>query len=95
MDALETRYTEVWKAEAGMETYGEAVARVMEFRAAEGQQLDMTVEEWLVFAAKASLFEAAERARSMGITVKWDCELPKTPEGFYQIQGGIEYAIAK
>jgi isocitrate lyase len=25
----------------------------------------------------------------------WDCELPKTPEGFYQIQGGIDYAIAK
>ena len=25
----------------------------------------------------------------------WDCELPKTPEGFYQVQGGIDYAIAR
>jgi isocitrate lyase len=31
----------------------------------------------------------------MGLQLTWDCELPKTPEGFYQIQGGIEYAIAK
>ena len=31
----------------------------------------------------------------MGINIIWDCELPKTPEGYYQIQGGIEYAIAK
>jgi isocitrate lyase len=27
--------------------------------------------------------------------VIWDCELPKTPEGFYHIQAGIDYAIAK
>ena len=25
----------------------------------------------------------------------WDCELAKTPEGYYQIRGGIPYAIAK
>ncbi len=31
----------------------------------------------------------------MGIHVIWDCELPKTPEGYYQISGGIDYAIAK
>jgi isocitrate lyase len=31
----------------------------------------------------------------MGIQVIWDCELPKTPEGFYHIQAGIDYAIAK
>ena len=38
---------------------------------------------------------AREQARSMGISIIWDCELTKTPEGYYQIQGGIEYAIAK
>ena len=25
----------------------------------------------------------------------WDCELPRTPEGYYQVRGGIDYAIAK
>ena len=31
----------------------------------------------------------------MGINIIWDCEISKTPEGYYQVQGGIEYAIAK
>ncbi len=31
----------------------------------------------------------------MDIDVAWDCELAKTPEGYYQVQGGLEYAIAK
>ena len=78
-----------------MKTYGLAVAEVLEFRAAEGERFDMTLEEWLAFAKRASFYEARERAKSMGIRVIWDCELPKTPEGFYHIQAGIDYAIAK
>ena len=62
---------------------------------AEGERFDMTVEEWLAFSKRASFYEARERAKSMGVHVIWDCELPKTPEGFYHIQGGIDYAIAK
>jgi hypothetical protein len=31
----------------------------------------------------------------MGIDIVWDCEISKTPEGYYQVQGGIEYAIAR
>ncbi len=31
----------------------------------------------------------------MGVNVIWDCERARTPEGYYLIQGGIEYAIAK
>jgi isocitrate lyase len=31
----------------------------------------------------------------MGIDVIWDCEHAKTPDGYYQVRGGIEYAIAK
>lgn len=31
----------------------------------------------------------------MGIEASWDCELSRTPEGYYQVKGGIEYAIAK
>ena len=95
LDKLDTRYMEVWQEVAGMKTYGEAVAEVMSFRASEGERFEMTVEQWYAFARKASLFEARERARSMGVQVVWDCELPKTPDGFYQIQGGIDYAIAK
>jgi isocitrate lyase len=95
LDKIDTRYVETWQSEAGMKSYGRAVAEVLEFRAAEGERFEMTADEWLAFAKKASFYEARERAKSMGIRVIWDCELPKTPEGFYHIQSGIDYAIAK
>ena len=37
----------------------------------------------------------ARRRRELGVDVGWDCELAKTPEGYYQVRGGIPYAIAK
>ena len=95
LEKIDTRYMEVWQAEAGLKTYGQAVADLMKSRAAEGERFDMSLEKWLAFSKRASFYEVRERAKSMGIQVAWDCELPKTPEGFYQIQGGIDYAIAK
>lgn len=95
LDTLETRYAEIWQAQAGLKSYGQAVADEMTFRAGEGQQFGTTVEEWLAFSKRASLYEAREKANAMGIQIVWDCELPRTPDGYYHIQGGIEYAIAK
>ena len=37
----------------------------------------------------------AKGAASSAPTPGWDCERAKTPEGYYQIRGGIPYAIAK
>ena len=95
LDKIETRYMEIWQAEAKLKTYGRAVADLMQTRTDEGERFEMTLKEWLTFSKRASFYEVREQARSMGIQVVWDCELPKTPEGFYQIQGGIDYAIAK
>jgi len=95
LQKIDTRYAEIWAAEAGLKTYGQAVADVMESRTDEGDRFDMSVEEWLEFSKRASFYEARSRAKSMGVEVVWDCELPKTPEGFYQLQSGIDYAIAK
>jgi isocitrate lyase len=95
LDALETRFAEVWQREARLKTYGQAVLDQMAFRAGEGQRFGMTAEEWTAFAKNASLYEAREVAAAMGLQVTWDCELPKTPDGYYHVQGGIEYAIAK
>ncbi|HEX9110268.1 MAG TPA: isocitrate lyase ICL2 [Terriglobales bacterium] len=95
LDRIETQYMELWQAEAVLKTYGLAVAEVMQSRMDEGDRFDMTVEEWLAFSKRASFYEARARAKSLGIQLIWDCELPKTPEGFYQIQGGLDYAIAK
>ena len=95
LQRIDTRYAEIWQAEAGLKTYGQAVADVMELRTDEGDRFDMSVEQWLAFSKHASFYEARSRAESMGVEVVWDCELPKTPEGFYQLQSGIDYAIAK
>ncbi len=95
IEKLSSRYVEVWQVEAGLKTYGQAIADVMKPRADEGERFDLSAEEWLEFAKRASFYEVRERARSMDIQVVWDCELPKTPEGFYQIQSGIDHAIAR
>jgi len=67
----------------------------MAFHIDEGSTFEMTVEEWLDWSGQVSFFEAREKARSMGVSVIWDYELSRTPEGYYPIEGGIEYAIAR
>ena len=94
-DDVESRLVELWEIEAGLETYGEAVAEVLAFRAGEGEVLEITVDEWRVFARRASFFSTRERARELGVTITWDCDLAKTPEGYYQVRGGVDFAIAK
>ena len=89
------RMADMWVAEAGMKTYAQAVADVMRFRQEEGEEFAMSVGDWLTFAERASLYTAKSKARSLGIHIIWDCERSRTLEGYYQVQGGIEYAIAK
>ena len=95
LDPIIKLYLDLWQAEAGLKTYGRAVADVMEFRVSEGESFGMTVKAWLAFAGKASLHAASKKARSMGIRVIWDCEHPKTPDGYYPLSKGIDYAISK
>ena len=47
LDKIDTRYVEIWQKEAGLKTYGGAVADALESRIAEGQSFDMTVDQWL------------------------------------------------
>ncbi len=95
LDTVADRFLEAWQGEAGLQTLGQAVAEVMAFRADEGIQLEMTIVEWLAFAATASVYMAETTARRMGLHVTWDPDRAVTPEGYYQIQGGVPYAIAK
>jgi isocitrate lyase len=95
LDKAVTGFLEAWQAAAGLKTYREAVADAIAFRATQGESFDMSVDEWLAFSKHSSLYSAREKAKSMDINVTWDCELAKTPEGYYQVQGGLDYAIAK
>lgn len=95
LDTATTRLVDAWQNEAGLKTYCEAVADVLEFRANEGEETEISVADWNALAQKASFHTAKSKAKSLGIHVIWDCERARTPEGYYQIKGGIDYAISK
>ena len=94
-DEVESKFVDAWQNDAGLMTYSEAVAELLEFAESEGESRDMSVEEWRKFAQRAPLYTARAKARELGADPSWDCERAKTPEGYYQIRGGIPYAIAK
>ncbi|HET9226415.1 MAG TPA: isocitrate lyase family protein, partial [Thermoanaerobaculia bacterium] len=94
-DKVESRFVDAWEADADLKTYGDAVADALEFRESEGDLAEMSAEEWRRFASRASLYSAQAKALDLGVDIGWDCKLAKTPEGYYQIRGGVPYAIAK
>jgi isocitrate lyase len=95
LDAAGDVFVEAWQAAAGLMTYTEAVDEAMTFRAEEGGDLDMSPDEWAEFAQTASWHAAHAKAIEMGLDVHFNADLAKTPEGYYQIQGGVPYAIQK
>ena len=94
-DRITARFLNAWEDDAELNTFGEAVAEVIEFRSSEGEPVETSVDDWRRFAARASLYAAREKAHELGVDVDWDCEAARTPEGYYQVRGGIPYAIAK
>ncbi len=95
LDDIATTFINTWETDAGIKTIGEAAADLMQFHNDEGLAFDLSVEAWLEFAHQASFDEVWAKAKSIGIDVSWDCELAKTPEGYYQVRGGVDYAVAK
>ena len=86
---------DAWQQEAGVATFAEAVAAVIELQALEERPVAMTREQWMTFAARAPLYAARAKARALDVAVTWDCEHAKTVDGYYQVRGGLDYAIAK
>ena len=94
-DKIESKFVAAWQDDASLDTYGDAVAELLAFREGEGEPHEMSAAEWREFAKTASLYAAREKARELGVDAAWDPERAKTPEGYYQVRGGIPYAIAK
>ncbi|MGO9306861.1 MAG: isocitrate lyase ICL2 [Candidatus Korobacteraceae bacterium] len=95
LDKVIPLFLDAWQEAAVLMTYRQMVADVMEFRVGEGESFELSIDEWLAFSKRASWYAAREKARSMAIDEPWNCELAKTPEGYYQVQGGLDYAVAK
>ncbi len=86
---------EAWHRASGLATYPQAVAEQMLLRTSEGESFGMDVAGWLSFAHSVDIATARDRAVEMGLDVIWDPEIARTTEGYYQVQGGIPYAVAK
>ncbi|WP_242334940.1 MULTISPECIES: isocitrate lyase ICL2 [Anaeromyxobacter] len=95
LDEVFDAFVDAWQQEAGISTYAQAVGEAIAFRENEGDPPAMSKADWLAFAERAPFYRARERARSIGLDVTWDCEHAKTPDGYYQVRGGLDYAIAK
>jgi isocitrate lyase len=94
-DQVESRFVAAWEDDAGLMTYSDAVAEVIAFGVSEDEPASMSPEEWRKFASRTSYYAAREKARELGADSPWDPELARSPEGYYQVRGGIPYAIAK
>jgi isocitrate lyase len=95
LDKVFDKFVDIWQDEAGIKTYAEAVAAEISARDNESEPLPMSHDEWLAWANKVGWYEAQAKAKSLHLDVTWDCEHAKTPDGYYQIRGGVPYAIAK
>ena len=95
LDTAADAFLEAWEAGAGLKTLAEAVAETMAFRSDEGSPLSMSLDEWREFGATAPWSSVRAAAERMGVRGWWDAERAKSPEGYYQVRGGIDYAIAK
>ncbi len=94
-DKVFNKYVDLWAEQAGVKTWAEAVADRIDSLHSEGRDVGMTRQQWLDWANGVGWYEGSHKATQLGIAVTWDCEHAKTPDGYYQIRGGIDYAIAK
>ena len=68
-DEVESKFVDAWQVDAGLMTYGEAVAELLEFVPDDGESRDMSADEWRKFAARASLYTARKKAKELGADV--------------------------
>jgi isocitrate lyase len=95
LDRAANAFIAEWSTAAGLKTLGQAIVDAIAFRQEEGVEIAISIDEWLDFASKNGFHNVRAKARELGIDVVWDAELARTPEGYYQVQGGIPYAVAK
>ena len=90
IESIEVRFVETWAADAGIMTLAEAV-EAARIAAGHGKA---SIDAAPV-AAGESFHDLRRIATAAGLDVHWDPEAARTPDGFYRVRGGIDYAIAK
>jgi isocitrate lyase len=81
-----------WTAQAGLKLYADAVADSI--RAGAHVDKERLTADFLARAQGKSLAEARSLAKALtGLDVYWDWDVPRTREGYYRLQGGVDCAI--
>jgi len=88
-----------WDKNAGLMTYFEAVKRaILSSKKPESETQDL-LKKWTLANAfsKDGVSNSQQRqiARSLGFDPFWCWEKPRTNEGYYRVQGGVEYCIVR
>ncbi|MEO1253515.1 MAG: isocitrate lyase/phosphoenolpyruvate mutase family protein, partial [Bacteroidota bacterium] len=84
----------MWEEAAGVKTKSEAIIELIDQMIAEGMQLGVDAS-YMEDLKNKSFAELDDFVSSTGISLIWDCDAARTPEGYYQVRGGIPFAIAK
>lgn len=79
-----------WTSKAGLKKYGTAVAEELQ-RQGKGAQATEFLQK-IKFKSNA---EARAIAKSYGIDIFWDWDMPRGREGFYRYEGGTDAAISR
>jgi isocitrate lyase len=80
-----------WEKDAGLCTYSTAVEQELIRTGKDKQYLTM----WKEQANRLSHEEARKLAKSFGVEPYWCWEKPRTREGYYRVDGGVAYCIAR
>ncbi len=83
-----------WEEDAGVMTQGEAAIDSVELAIEEGTVSSLD-RDWKSNIEGKSFREVNLYLNEIGVEMDWDCDVMRSPEGYYQIRGGIPFAIAK
>ena len=83
-----------WEEEAIVTTIGNALLQAFDQSALLSTNTRLR-EELAEFITTATIKQVQQKAKALDVTLDWDADIAKTPEGYYQVKGGIPYAIAK
>lgn len=100
LDQLVAKVVERWEQDARVKTIGEAAIEVVERCFEEGncdeQAINMgLLMNWRAAVRGMSISGVQDFLVPLGLTLYWNYETMRSPEGYYQIKGGIPFAIAK
>ena len=65
-DKVESKFVDAWQVDAGLQTYGEAVGDLLDFREREGEPAEMSAADWRKFAGNGAAVHRAGEGQGVG-----------------------------